>query len=166
MNIALETSLISAGTSFVVLLLGQILWPMIKDWRTKKSEAKYLAVSVVCILDKFVEDCASTAIDSREENGKGENVARVHAPDPPAYPTDSKGKSILEPGMDKLLSLPASTERAANYVQNSTENAFPPDYSEFFEARAESYAGLGMQAYELTKALRKEYGMPPVEYLA
>ena len=59
MNIALETSLISAGTSFVVLLLGQILWPMIKDWRTKKSEVKYLAVRVVRVLDKFVEDCAS-----------------------------------------------------------------------------------------------------------
>jgi hypothetical protein len=50
MNIALETSLISAGTSFVVLLLGQILWPLAKDWRTKKSEAQYLAVGVVCIL--------------------------------------------------------------------------------------------------------------------
>ena len=95
MNIALETSLISAGTSFVVLLLGQILWPMIKDWRTKKSEAKYLAIRVVCELDKFVEDCASTAIDSGEEDKDGNNIARVHAPDPPTYPSDVNWKSMM-----------------------------------------------------------------------
>src|ERR1700722_16847879 len=139
MNIALETSLISAGTSFVVLLLGQILWPMIKDRRTKKGEATYLAIRVVCVLDKFVEDCASTAIDDGDDNEKGESVERVTAPQPPIYPTDVNWKSINDTLMYKLLSLPASTERAANYVQGSTENAFPPDFSEWFEARTESY---------------------------
>jgi hypothetical protein len=68
--------------------------------------------------------------------------------------------------MYKLLSLPASTERAANYVQGSTENASPPDYSEYFEARTESYANVGLQAYELSRMLRKEYKLPPVQFLA
>jgi hypothetical protein len=166
MNIALETSLISAGTSFVVLLLGQILWPLIKDWRTKKSEGKYLAVRVVCVLDKFVEDCASTAIDSGEENENGTSIARVNAPDPPTYPNDVNWKSIDDTLMYKLLSLPASTERAANYVQGSTENASLPDHSEYFEARAESYASVGLQAYELSRMIRKEYKLPPVQFLA
>jgi hypothetical protein len=166
MNIALETSLISAGTSFVVLLLGQILWPLVKDWRTKKSEAKYLAVRVVCVLDKFVEDCASTAIDSGEEDEEGNSIARVNAPDPPTYPNDVNWKSIDDALMYKLLSLPASTERAANYVHGSTENAFPPDYSEYFETRTESYANVGLQAYELSRMLRKEYGLPPMQFLA
>lgn len=154
MNIALETSLISAGTSFVVLLLGQILWPLIKDWRTKKIEGKYLAVRVVCVLDKFVEDCASTAIDSGEEDENGNSTARVSAPDPPAYPNDVNWKSIDDTLMYKLLSLPASTERAANYVQGSTENDSSPDYSEYFEARTESYARVGLEAYELSRMLR------------
>jgi hypothetical protein len=166
MNIALETSLISAGTSFVVLLMGQILWPLVKDRRTKKSEAKYLAVRVVCVLDKFVEDCASTAIDSGEEDEKGNRTARINAPDPPTYPNDVNWRSIGDALMYKLLSLPASTERAANYVQGSTENAFPPDNSEYFEARTESYANVGLQAYELSKTLRKEYGLPPMQFLA
>jgi hypothetical protein len=166
MNIALETSLISAATSFVVLLLGQILWPMIKDRRTKREEATYLAIRVVCVLDKFVEDCASTAIDSGEENDKGESIARVNAPDAPTYPTDVNWKSINSALMYKLLSLPAATERAANYVQGSTENSFPPDYSEFFEARTEGYGSLGLQAYELSKALRKTYKLPAVQFLA
>jgi hypothetical protein len=135
MNIALETSLISVGTSFVVLLLGQILWPLVKDSRTKKSEAKYLAVRVVCVLDKFVEDCASTAIDSGEVDEHGNSIARLNAPDPPTYPNDVNWKSIDDTLMYKLLSLPASTERAANYVQGSTENAFPPHYSEYFEGK-------------------------------
>jgi hypothetical protein len=166
MNIALETSLISAGTSFVVLLLGQILWPLIKDRRTKKCEGKYLAVRVVCVLDKFVEDCASTAVDSGEEDKDGYSIARVSAPDPPTYPNDVNWKSIGDTLMYELLSLPASTERAANYVQGSKENAFPPDYSEYFEARAESYASVGLQAYGLSRKLRKEYKLPPVQFLA
>lgn len=166
MNVALEASLISAGTSFVVLLLGQILWPLIKDWRAKKSDAKYLAVRVVCVLDKFVEDCASTAIDSGEEDETGRSIARVHAPDPPTYPNDVNWKSIDDSLMYKLLSLPASTERAANYVKNSEEYAEAPDYSEYFEARTESYANQGLQAYELSRILRKEYKLPPVQFLS
>ncbi|NNN18759.1 MAG: hypothetical protein HKL84_02770 [Acidimicrobiaceae bacterium] len=166
MNVALETSLISAGTSFVVLLLGQILWPMINDRRTKQAEATYLAIRVVCVLDKFVEDCASAAIDDGEKDENGESVARVTAPEPPVYPTDVNWKSINNTLMYKLLSLPASTERAANYVQGSSENAFPPDFSEWFEARTESYANLGLQAHELSKELRKEYKLPPVEFIA
>ncbi len=166
MNIALEASLISAGTSFVILLLGQILWPMIKDWRSTKSDATYLAIRVVCVLDKFVEDCASTAIDDGEENENGESIARVTAPDPPSYPTDVNWKSINNTLMYKLLSLPASTERAANYVQNSTEHSFGPDYGEWFEARSEGYANLGLQAHALSRELRKQYKLPAVEFLA
>jgi len=166
MNTALETSLISAATSFVVLLLGQVLWPMIKDRRSKKEEATYLAIRVVCVLDKFVEDCASTAIDSGEENDKGDNVPRVSAPKAPTYPTDVNWKSINSALMYRLLSLPAITERAENYVQGSTEHSSPPDYSEFFEARSESYGRLGLQAYELSRALRKAYKLPAVQFLA
>lgn len=166
MNIALETSLISAGTSFVVLLLGQILWPMIKDRRTKKGEATYLAIRVVCVLDKFVEDCASTAIDDGEENEKGESIPRITAPTPPVYPTDVNWKSINNTLMYKLLALPASTERAANYVQGSEENSFPPDFSEWYEARTESYANLGLQAHEMSIQLRKLYKLPAVEFLS
>jgi hypothetical protein len=165
MNIALETSLISAGTSFVVLLLGQILWPMIKDWRVKKSEAQYLAIRVVCVLDKFVEDCASTAIDHGDEDQDGETVPQVHAPAPPNYPADVNWKSINNALMYRLLSLPALTERGANLVQGATEHAFPPDNRQFFEARTESYATLGLQAFALAKELRDTYEIGPPQFL-
>jgi hypothetical protein len=165
MNIALETSLISAGTSFVVLLLGQILWPMIKDRRVKKSEAQYLAIRVVCVLDKFVEDCASTAIDHGDEDQDGETVPQVHAPAPPVYPTDVNWKSVNNSLMYRLLSLPALIERGANLVQGASEHAFPPDNGEFFEARTESYATLGLQAFALAKELRDTYGIGPPQFL-
>jgi hypothetical protein len=35
-----------------------------------------------------------------------------------------------------------------------------------FEARTESYANVGLQAYELSRMLRKEYKLPPVQFLA
>ena len=107
MNIALETSLVSAGTSFVVLMLGQILWPMMKDWRSIKSDATYLAIRIVCVLDKFVEDCASTAIDDGEENEKGESIARVTAPAPP-HLSDRRKLEKHQQHIDVQVALPTS----------------------------------------------------------
>jgi len=166
MNIALEASLISAGTSFVVLLLGQILWPMIKDLRSRRSDATYLAIRVVCVLDQFVEDCASTAIDDGEENDDGQSIARVTAPAPPTYPSDVNWKSINNILVYKLRSLPASTERVANYVQNAAEDSFGPDNGAWFEARTESYADLGLQAHAMSRELRKQHKLPVVQFLA
>jgi hypothetical protein len=165
MDLAIETSLISAGTSLVVLTIGQVLTPIIRDSLTEKKEAKYLAIRDVCILDKFVEDCASTAVDDGQEDNAGRNIAQVTAPEPPAYPSDVNWKSTNPALMYKLLALPAITERAANYVEASSENAFPPDYGEWFQARTESYSSLGLQSHDLAEVLRKEYDMPPAEYL-
>jgi len=164
MDIALETSLISAGTSFIVLLVGQVFTPIIRDWIKEKAEAKYLAIRVVCLLDKFVEDCASTASDNGEEDNEGVTYPTVDPPPPPTFPTDVNWKSISSSTMYKILALPASTERAASYIRAVGENSFPPDYSEVFEARAASYSNLGLATHQLTEELRKKYDIGPAEF--
>jgi len=163
MNVTLVASLISAASGLLVVLVGAVIVPIIREHLTRNRDARYLAIRIVCILDRYVEDCASTAIDSGEENAEGVNESRVSAPLPPAYPSDVNWKSIDHTMMYKLLALPASADRAANYVESASENASPPDYSEWFEARSHQYSLLGLQAHKLTEILRKEYEIPEIE---
>jgi hypothetical protein len=152
MNIAL----VSVLSGFLGVVVGVVM-PISREWLARSRDARYLAIRIVCTLDRYVEDCASTAVDSGEENAEGFNVARVSAPPPPAYPSDVNWKSIDHTLMYKLLALPASADRAANYVEGVSENTTGPDSSEWFEARSHQYSLLGLQAHKLTETLRKEY---------
>jgi hypothetical protein len=163
MNATLLGPLISAASALVVVLIGAVAVPIVRERRALNLDARYLAIRIVCILDRYVEDCASAAIDSGEEDKEGVSTPRVEAPPAPVYPSDVNWKSIEHSMMYKLLSLPASADRAANYVDGSWENASPPDYSEFFEARSQQYSLLGLQAHALTVTLRKQYGITPVD---
>jgi hypothetical protein len=159
MNPTLESSIISAGVALLVVLIGQVLVPIIRESRGRSRDAKYLAIRIVCILDRYVEDCASTAIDSGQEDENGNSIAQVTAPSAPAYPNDVNWKSISDTMMYKILALPAAADRAANYVSGASENSFPPDFSEYFQARSHQYSLLGLHAHELTVELRKKYGI-------
>jgi hypothetical protein len=157
MNIAL----VSAVSGLLGVFVGTVM-PIARERLARSRDARYLAIRIVCILDRYVEDCASTAIDSGEEDAEGVNRARVSAPLPPAYPSDVNWKSIDRSMMYKLLALPASADRAANYVAAVSENVSGPDESEWFEARSHQYSLLGLQAHKLTETLRKEYEIPEI----
>jgi hypothetical protein len=163
MSATLLASLISAASGLLVVLIGAVLVPIIRERLALARDARYLAIRVVCILDRYVEDCASTAIDSGEEDEKGTSIAQVDAPPPPGYPSDVNWKSIDHSMMYKLLSLPADADRAANYVRGAAENVSGPDNGEYFEARSHQYSLLGLQAHALTVTLRRQYGIPEIE---
>jgi hypothetical protein len=116
MKATLLGPLISAATALVVVLIGAVAVPIVRERRALNRDARYLAIRIVCILDRYVEDCASTAIDSGEEDNQGVSTPRVKAPPPPVYPSDVNWKSIEHSMMYTLLSLPASAASAANYV--------------------------------------------------
>jgi hypothetical protein len=158
MNIAL----VSVLSGFLGVVVGVVM-PISREWLARSRDARYLAIRIVCILDRYVEDCASTAIDSGQENEKGESIAQVSAPPPPAYPSDVNWKSIDHTTMYKLLALPAAADRAANYIDGVEQNDGPPDYNEWFQARSHQYSLLGLQAHKLTEILREEYEIPEIE---
>jgi len=163
MNDTLLASLISAASGILGVVIASVIVPPIREHFSRGRDARYLAIRVVCVLDRYVEDCASTAIDSGRSNQEGAQESQVTAPPPPAYPTDINWRSIDHSVMYKLLALPAAADRAANYVASASENADPPDYSEFFEARSHQYSLLGLQAHNLTVTLRQEYEIPELE---
>jgi hypothetical protein len=159
----LLTTVISASAALFGSLVGTVAVPFIKDGMAKSRDARFLAIRIVCILDRYVEECAMVVGDTGRPDEKGNSVPQVSAPKEPAYPTDVNWKSINKKLMYKLLALPAAIERGADFVSGSEQNSFPPDYSEWYEERARQYAILGLQAHELTKTLRADYGIEDVQ---
>ena len=162
MNATLFASLISGGIGFLGVFVGSVIVPPIRERFSRRRDARYLAIRVICVLDGYIEDCASVALDSGDEDELGCSVAQEKAPPPPAYPTDINWKSIEHSLMYTLLALPAAAERAANYVAGAGENATAPDYSEYFEERSKQYSLLGLHAHDLTVDLRKRYQIPEI----
>jgi len=135
------------------------------DRRARGRNARYLAIRVVCILDKYVERCAEVVSDEGEEDREGCTVARVSSPTPPEFPLDLDWKSIDHELMYRLLSLPNEAETAASYVDSVSEFvAGPPDFAEYFEERQVQYSKVGLSAFALTQELRKMYGIPAQEF--
>lgn len=138
---------------------------LLSDWRTRRRNARYLAIRIVCVLDKYVEDCAEVSTDDglchgqRDENGYLQ--AQVPYPAPPSFPQDLDWRSIEHNLMYRLLSIPNEAEAANSKIDFVEQQiAFPPDFEEFFEERQDQYSKLGLNAYALTEELRQQYGIP------
>ncbi|MGH8251708.1 MAG: hypothetical protein ACREVI_13615 [Steroidobacteraceae bacterium] len=137
------------------------------DSRTRERHARYLAIRVVCVLDKYVENCADVALDDGlcegRRNEEGCLEPQVSPPSSPAFSEDLDWKSIDHELMYRLLSLPSEAEAANRMIAGASEHADPPDYEEVFEERQYQYAKLGLTAFALAEEIRKKYGIPSQE---
>jgi hypothetical protein len=147
--------------SFLALL--REIW---SDSRMRRRHARYLAIRVVCILDKYVESCAEVVSDDglcdgqRDEQGCLQ--AQVPTPSPPAFPEGLDWKSIDHALMYRLLSMPNEAEAADRKLDHVWQYvAGPPDFDEFFEERQYKYSALGLAAFALTQEMRTKYDIPP-----
>lgn len=134
--------------------------------RVKRGRAaRYLAIRVVCIFDKYLEDCVSVVWDNGDEASDGCLEPKVRAPGPPSLPNDVDWKSIDHNLMYEILSFPSDVEAADRDIAFTWDNmAFPPNYEEAFTERAFYYAQFGLRAYELAKKIRKIYRIPSKHY--
>ena len=153
-------------------LLGAVIGSAFPWWMNKqsmKSKARYLAIRVVCLLDKYLEDCVSVVKDdglcygSRTEDGCLE--PQVACPSTPNFPDDIDWKSINYDLMYEILSFPSDIEAADGVISHTWDHAaFPPDYEEGFEERALQYDKLGITAHKLAQTLRDQYKISPRNY--
>lgn len=137
--------------------------------RDTEKAARYLAIRVVCVFDKYIEDCVAVVKDdglcygSRTKDGC--LSPQVKSPGVPVYPDDVDWKSIDHDLMYEILSFPSDVDAADGKIEFiSHAIASPPDYEEFFEERAFEYAQFGLRTYELAKRLRGVYGIPDKKY--
>lgn len=86
------------------------------DRRTRGRHARYLAIRVVCVLDRYIESCAEVVSDDGlchgQRNEQGYLVPQIPLPAPPAFPEDLDWKSIEPSLMYLILSLPSRVGRA------------------------------------------------------
>jgi hypothetical protein len=165
-------TVIGALIGFVGVALGLFVsW--IKDWLERKKlrnqQATYLAVRVICILDEYTDGCVKVVQDDgtimgqaaeRDDNGFEHYVPQVSVPAAPKFPDDVDWKSLDSSLMYQILAFPNLVRSTNDSIDHASDNAFPPDYDELFEARWEGYASLGLKAIELAGLLRAKYDLP------
>ena len=160
MSDEMRVALISAASALAGVFIGTVLMPWIRERAARSRAARYLSIRVVCILE-FIDNCASVALDCGEEGGKdGQSEAQVKAPSAPSYPDDVDWRSIPHDLTYDLLSFSNAVRKAEGMVSWASENAFPPDFAEFFETRSIQYANLGLRADSLAARLRAQYQIP------
>ncbi|WP_433780458.1 hypothetical protein [Flavobacterium anhuiense] len=132
------------------------------------KNAKYLAIRVVCILDKFMDDCADVVNDDGlcmgQKNEQGCLEAQVSHPSAPLFPDDVDWKSIDHELMYKILSFSSDIASANKIIDSTWEFTGPPDFEEWFEERKFHYAKFGLHAYELADELCERYEIKKKTY--
>ena len=133
--------------------------------RSKKKEAEYLAIRMICIFDSFMEGCASVVGDDGLYHGQtdAEGYSRIQVTPPKldVQLEDVNWKSFPPELMYEILYFPNLIKGVESFVDSTFEHAAsPPDYSEGFEERQYQYSMLGIMASELTRKLREKYKIP------
>jgi hypothetical protein len=136
--------------------------------RAIRKNARYLAIRVICVLDKYLEDCADVVRDDGlcygQRTKEGYLEPQVKVPGPPVLPSDVDWRSIDHELMYKILSLPSDVEAAERIISAANNIAMPPDFEEWFDERAFWYAKFGLAAYKLSKRLSDKYGIKMKTY--
>lgn len=140
-------------------------------WTSKKEtdkNARYLAIRLVCILDKYMEDCANVVKDDGLREGQrsqdGCLFPQVKVPSIPDYPKDIDWKSIDHNLMFELLSFPSEIEDGNKIINAAEIFAVAPNYQEWFDERKFFYCQFGLMAYRLSKNLCEKYGIKMKKY--
>ncbi|MRG45692.1 hypothetical protein GFS24_11235 [Chitinophaga sp. SYP-B3965] len=153
-----------------VLVGSGISW--LQTYRTNKQSenknAKYLAIRVVCILDKFVEDCSDVVKDNGllfgQRDSDGYLQPQVKSPGAPVFPGDVDWRSINHDLMYQLLSLPSEIEAADRIIKFSENIAVAPDFEDWFNERKFYYSQFGLTAYKLSEELCNKYNIKKKVY--
>lgn len=153
----------------VVGVLAALGKEAVSYWTGRRNAGRYAAVRIVCVLDEYVEKCVDVVHDDGTREGRpagrtdgGEEYlsAQVDSPEPPEFADDIDWTSISPDLMYRVLALPNLAVRTERFISAASEHASPPDYDEFFRARWEGYADLGLEALGIANELRRQFKLP------
>lgn len=130
-----------------------------------QREAHYLSALAVAHLDRFANSCLPVAYDDGTSEGLpagGEGLyyeVTVSSPKIEPLELDVDWKVLPPSLMADILRLPFQVEQLENNLEGILQFDMGPEYSEFFLARQERYAELGLEVSELAKRLRVFSGL-------
>lgn len=172
MTVENAPAIIAAVSGIVGVILGSVLTNL-KDWVAHlfklRSSGRYAAVRLTSALDEYAQQCVAVVYDDgtaegrpagRTEGGEEYYDPQITRPEPPTFPDDIDWRSIPFKLMYRILALPNTARDTDRFIAHSADISFPPGYDEFFSARQEGYAHLGLEALNLVGDLRKEFGFP------
>ena len=153
----------SAIFGLIGVVLGSVLTG-IKEWwfkrLTRKKESEYLAIRIVCMLERYVNGCEMVIGDDGLNYGQRDrNGCRVIQVSTPKFEPESvevEWKSLPADLMYEVLNFSIEIEVANIIVNTAFEYvASPPDYEEGFKTRQYQYAQLRTRASNLASKLRE-----------
>lgn len=153
----------------VVGVLAALGKDVVSYWAGRRNAGRYAAVRIICVLDEYVEKCVEVVHDDGTSQGRpagrfdsGEEYysAQVDSPPPPVFADDIDWTSISPDLMYRVLALPNLAVRTERFISDASEHSYPPDYGEFFRARWEGYADLGLEALSIATVLRRQFNLP------
>lgn len=164
--------MVEAIFGLVGVVVGSIL-TIAKDSITarirRQEDGSYSAIRLICILEEYADHCVDVVQDDgtshgqpagRTDDGEEYYVAQVRLPAPPDFPDDIAWRSLPNAQMHQILALPNKARTTDRHIDATTEYvAHYPDFWEWFEARQEGYAKLGIEALTLAEKLASKYGI-------
>lgn len=156
---------------FLGVIIGATISWFQSYWTNKRESdksAKYLAIRLVCILDKYLYDCIKIVKDDGlsygQRNKEGCLEPQVKQPGPPIYPDDIDWKSIEPDLMYGLLSFPSEVADGERLISFAWDITGPPDFEEWFDERKFQYSQFGLIASKLSNDLSSKYGIKKKVY--
>lgn len=139
------------------------------DWIKRKKNARYLAIRVSCILDRFIYGCVEVVQDDGLCHGQRNNddclEVQVKTPILEFDSLSLEWESLSSDLLYEVINFPNNIKHADSSIFSVGEYiAHPPDYEEYFEERQVKYAEFGLKAFELSEKLQIKYSLPKREY--
>jgi hypothetical protein len=151
---------VAGGGVFTAILTVGLNWFVARlTERTKlERDARYLAIRVAVVLERFALDCAEFIGDNRlhRESFMSAGHERVELPPLAAYPTDADWKAVPQDVLADCLSFPVEIEQS----DRSIAFLWEVDPHEMPRACDKACAELGLRALEIAGSLRARYGFP------
>lgn len=156
---------------FAGVLVGSFITvfkDMWSSYRERRREGSYSAIRLISILEAYADRCVDVVQDDgtvygrpagRTQDGEEYLEAQEATPDPLDYPDDIGWRSLDESLVHRIVALPNRARRTNRYIGLSTEFASPPYYEDYFDARQEGYARLGVEALHIASELRRQFGI-------
>jgi hypothetical protein len=123
-----------------------------------KKEADFLAVMILCELNRFAECCGEVVRDDGlllgQTNADGCREIQVKTPTFDPQSLNVEWKSLPIDLMYEILSFPSKIEFANQLVFGMDEYSDEPDKFDVFEERQYQYALLGLTAAQLAEKLQ------------
>lgn len=155
MSETIMVALVSAGSVLFGVIVGTVL-PWVREWWINRRNARYLAVRVICILDKFAENCAQAIGQENQDD----DLPVSPWPETLDFPADLDWRSLDRGLLYDILSLPNEVATAWNEVDAISLVASTEHDPQHLATVTQYYTPLGLKATVLAQKLRKTYSIP------